>query len=316
MKPNPNFRPTSSKMRRAPFLAHALSALALGIGFASIDRVNGMLIDYFIPKEQVVEVLSNLEQERDVREAAKQATKSVEAVKEDPRAAQALVAEKATPTPTEKANQSPVVEKQAPTKLKPQPQGQPQTTEFEKTVTPEPVKFKRDDLVSQIQRQTTTIPDSDAVAERKKNLLLDFERKRDLELEDRFIMNFFYGLTFAKLGSEINNKFLFKRLPGFRPEVRILLVTPFSILSYYAYSNYYEGRSTAELMHRLKGDFLPLLSLRTLIEYPSNAYLRKTVKNRQMTDDDFRRKLARNKSVSVGLWIVVLTFFYQNSPFA
>ena len=93
-------------------------------------------------------------------------------------------------------------------------------------------------------------------------------------------------------------------------------MTPFSIIFYYAFAHLYEGRPVDQLFSRIRGDFVPLLATRTLIEYPSTALLKRNAISQKLSSDELRKKIVVNKSIGAGIWILALTFMYQNSIFS
>jgi len=258
---DPKFQPKMAKFRRPTILAHIVSALSLGVGFALADRINSAIIDYFYPRENLIDIADTLKKADNL-------------------------AKKGSPTVDTKV-----------------------TSQITEIIEDHQVKFKREDFINKVQQKTAQAQDP---VDKKTLVLQEIERRHELEEKQRLSMNFVYGLIFAKLGSEINQKFIYRKVPGLIP--RLLITTPASVLAYYTFSNFYEGKNVHELAKRLRGDVLALLSFRILIEYPASALLQRQVKGGALTGDVVRSKLARNKTVSTGLWILVLTYLYQYSP--
>ena len=168
MDPNSKHQPTAPKLRRAPKLAHAVSALALGVGFAALDRLSGAGVDFFFPREHFVEMLVGFNEH-----SKKQHKKPNNVGSQD-----AMVKTES------------IVSKQ---------EGK--------------VKFKRDELIKKVQKPAAN-GDSEqhkVLLEEKKALIAELDYRRAVELQERLLMNFFYGVTFAKLGSEFNHKVLPKK---------------------------------------------------------------------------------------------------------
>jgi len=187
----------------------------------------------------------------------------------------------------------------------------------------EKAEFKREDILKALEK-------TQGKESSKEDRIFDAWQQNNELLKSRFLENFIYGGVLVKIGKEARNYVFTNYFNSVKLTNKLLLSFPIPIISYYAFCNFYEGKSLDELIYRLQFDFLLLYSIRVVVanfERKAMFQFEKLTRSIQVESQDPAKRISNiqkdeilknamkkttfSRNMISGVWIFALTYMYK-----